>query len=256
MEKRNERTVGVEITNTDGSYKRKLRIVINTMLPLIYFGGNESEKLITSVSAEDTFELPAPTAKYNKLVDLSDTPNPDRFTLIGICKSISTHMNCTVWHDALYKDILVLPDLNDFGTNENVEVLKNKTLTVEGSLLGYRPTSSHTELSLTMSYNEESVMEIESVTAPTSNTSVSHFLPGLKLENSVIRHKHVLSNSDEIRVDLSSPIQLLTLGSTASILGSTVKLDTALIYPKSVRQYTMMPIGEVELSKITFCPNF
>ena len=62
---------------------------------------------------------------------------PDRYKYLGIAQSIITKLFVTIYYDNLFKDILIIPDMDSLGTDDaGIDFYANNTMTLQAYTVG------------------------------------------------------------------------------------------------------------------------
>jgi len=238
---------------------KKLNITITQKVPFLVIPDiTVTENTVVSI----TTTAPTDTSTIvNTLVDTKYTNDNgvDRFTYITTATSPITYAKNRLYFDALYSDIIIIPDTIFFGSADADDPMNNKTLDVTGTVVGIGDFTGRERASLKISMNENTTKIKEPVKTNIDNTMHILNLLGVSNGKSPGNHGKMFNGgNDYLEKDPFKPLGVIDLGDVTNLLDTTGKplLPANYIYQISEDTYEHRTAGNVRLSNIKIAISF
>ena len=228
--------IGVSEINKTFVNKRKIEMTIDSTIPMVLIN---PALLVDNLINSKTTAIPALVS--NTLVDELD---PLRFTYITTTQSIITNNIVRLYHDKKFNDILVVPNLDNFGTGAVNDPNAGMRYEIKCRRIAGGDVLANEVYTGSISTNNTFVIPQPVAAVPSTHSAVklNTISPNYGNRNGFYNIGTTTANfnlSDARQL----PTGILDLGTTTSIFGSNVPLPLYQVYMSDIENYKLKNIN-------------
>lgn len=232
------RTAWLGASETDKTYtnKRKVEFTLESTVPMILLN---PELLVNNLI--NTKVTPVPSVIKNTLVDDTD---PLRYTYITTTESVITHNIVRLYHDAMFNDIIIVPDLNNFGTSAITDPNAGMRFELRCRRIAGGDILANEIYEGSISHNSDFKIPKPITTVPSTHYSLklNTISPNYGNRNGFYDIGSI-SGSYNFSDSRQLPTGVLNLGTTSGLFGSDIPLPLYQVYRSDMENYKLKNVN-------------
>jgi len=188
-------------------------IAIGSTLPMVLLSTPIKQRHI--VTDVDT-QTPADDSETNTIYD---PENPGRFTYVGEALSTISKLLVKFYYDAMFKDIIAVPDMLGVGTGDDSKIYENSLVVLNGHRVGSGIDTDVPIRDLTIGMDKADITPLPLPTKVAKTTVVTLTIPGIGNTSPNSIRRTLDADHDLITSKVNGLTQFIDIGSYADVFG-------------------------------------
>jgi len=254
MDKKDFRTALLGKSEADKNVDngRSITLTIDSGLPMV----NVDDVLMDNFTINSVTHSPSLTGGDDVLNTLVDKEDPNRYVYICTTLSAVTKAVVRLYYDAMFKDIIVVPNTETLGTDSATDMNRNQNYDLRGYVISGGDDIKHGNFSGTIKKDFQFDLPV-----PNSDISATHnavILNGIAptMGGRLMAYDIDDQGKYSLRDNRRLPVGLLDLGTVNDIFGTAVSLPIYNVFQGTTDMYKMKYLGIQNVDKVYFLLDF